>query len=449
MKDVKDIWKFFENLNEYVYAVDVENYEIVYMNKKARAAYGIESVENIKTKKCYEVFQKISIPCGTCNNGELSLEKFIECSYYNPVIDKHMLLKNTLIEDTANKRKYRVEIAVDVTEQKIKDKKIQKYRNMEGMVNEGLRIALKALTPENSIPVVLEYLGRSLNGERTYIFEKNAAGGDDNTYEWTAQGISAEKDLLQDLPPEVCADWYRNFSEGKNIVFRDIEDVRRVNPKQYEVLKRQNIRSLAVVPLYDDEKAIGFYGVDNPPLPSLEYASDMLQIMAHFIVSCLRRRNLMRELEDMGCRDAMTRLGNRFAMEKYIENINTSQSIGVVYCDITGLKRVNDTFGHQAGDRLILNASSCLKKAFGAYGVFRIGGDELLALCAGIRKEEHKEGIRLLKEYMKEKDVNMAVGEMWLEKADRELDVLLRESEMRMYEEKAAYYKQSGIERRR
>lgn len=449
MREIREIWQFFENLNECVYVADMETYELVYMNKKTLSLYGIDSLEDIKGKKCYEVLQKISIPCGMCNNQKLSVGNFIEWYYYNPVIDKYYMLKDTLLEDSETGRKYRMEIALDMSLEKEQDKRVRKYQNMEKLVNEGLRIALRAATPEESIPIILEYMGKSLNGERTYIFEKNAAGEDSNTYEWVAEGITPEMEGLQNLPPEVCEDWYRHFEEGKSIVFRDIEEVRQVNPKQYEVLKRQNIHSLAVVPLYDDGKAIGFYGVDNPPLPALKYASDMLQIMAHFLVSCIRRRNLVRQLEKMSCTDALTKLGNRFAMDNYIAGIDTEQSIGVIYCDITGLKRVNDTQGHEAGDRLILRACESLTKAFGDYGVFRIGGDELLALCSGIEENEQKERIARLREYMREKDVNMAVGEMWLEKAETELDELLKESERLMYEEKAAYYERTGIERRR
>ena len=52
-----------------------------------------------------------------------------------------------------------------------------------------------------------------------------------------------------------------------------------------------------VVPLYDGTQFIGFYGVDNPPVKSMEYASNMLQTAAYFIVSSLKRRNLFRELQ--------------------------------------------------------------------------------------------------------------------------------------------------------
>lgn len=49
-------------------------------------------------------------------------------------------------------------------------------------------MALTAPTAAKSLDIVLEYIGRALHGQRTYIFEKNAIGNDDNTYEWVATG---------------------------------------------------------------------------------------------------------------------------------------------------------------------------------------------------------------------------------------------------------------------
>lgn len=174
---------------------------------------------------------------------------------------------------------------------------MQSVQNLETVINEGLRVALLEETPDQSLEVLLEHLGKALNGERTYIFEQNESGGDDNTYEWVADGVQPEKENLQNVPPEVCASWYRNFSIGRHIVIENLEDIRETDPLQYENLKRQSIHSLVVVPLYNGKKLIGFYGVDNPPAKSLEYASNMLQTAAYFIVSSLKQRNLFRELQ--------------------------------------------------------------------------------------------------------------------------------------------------------
>ena len=190
-------------------------------------------------------------------------------------------------------------------------------QNLEAVINEGLRVALMEETPDQSLEVLLKYLGRALNGDRTYIFEQNAAGCDDNTYEWVADGVTPEKENLQNVPPEVCAVWYSRFDVGKHIVIEDLEDTRESDPLQYENLKRQGIRSLVVVPLYDGERVIGFYGVDNPPVKSLEYASNILQTAAYFIVSSLKRRNLVRELRKRGYQEA------RRSMEDILEGART------------------------------------------------------------------------------------------------------------------------------
>ena len=197
------------------------------------------------------------------------------------------------------------------------DHNMQSVQNLEAVINEGLRVSLLEETPDQSLKILLKYLGKALNGDRTYIFERSESGYDDNTYEWTADGVEPEIDNLQNVPPEVCASWYRNFSVGRHIVIERLEDIRKSDPLQYENLKQQGIHSLVVVPLYDGSRIIGFYGVDNPPVKSLEYASNMLQTAAYFIVSSLKRRNLVRELQKQSY------LEGRHSLEDILEGART------------------------------------------------------------------------------------------------------------------------------
>ena len=194
---------------------------------------------------------------------------------------------------------------------------MRSVQNLEAVINAGLRAALLEETPDQSLKVLLEHLGKALNGERTYIFEQNESGCDDNTYEWVADGVEPEQENLQNVSPEVCAGWYRNFSVGGHIVIQNVEDIRESEPLQYENLKRQGIHSLVVVPLYDGKQVIGFYGVDNPPVKSLEYASNMLHTAAYFIVSSLKRRDLFRELQKRSY------LEGRQSLENILEGART------------------------------------------------------------------------------------------------------------------------------
>lgn len=399
MDKLKNVWSVFQNLGEFVYASDIETNELVYLNRKAMDTFGLKSIDEIKGRKCYEVLQGSNLPCALCTNNQLSVGNYVEWGYYNHVIDRHLMVKDTMVEDPDTGKKYRIGITIDVTghttKETAQDDILKIYQKMEMLVNKGMK-----------------------------------------------EAISAEA-------PEVCAQWYRCFDEGKDIMIQDLEEIKESDPLQYENLKRQGIRSLVVVPLYDNGKVIAFYGVDNPPPIFLEYSHDILQIAAAFLLACLKRRKLLAKLMELSYKDALTGIGNRFAMTNYIRQMDRKQSVAVVYCDVTGLKQVNDTQGHEAGDTLIRNACESLKQVFDGYALFRTGGDELMVICPNITHAIADDRVAQLKKTMKDYSVNLAVGMVWLEEMGVSLERSVMEAEKRMYEDKAEYYKTSGIERRK
>jgi diguanylate cyclase (GGDEF)-like protein len=444
---MKKIWEFFENMDECMYVADIDTHELIYMNKKALNIYGFKSVDEVAGKKCYEILQNSSGPCKICNNEDLSVGQFKEWRYFNPILNKHFILKDTIIEDEG--RRCRAELALDVTFEEQQKGIVDNYRDLELVVNNGIRVAFQATSPDEEIDIILEYMGKALNADRVYIVEKDEKDFDNNTYEWCADGVEPEKDSLQNLVPDICRGWYDMFGKDKDIVIADIDKLKVEEADVYDILSRQNIKALVAVPLYTDGKISGFYGVDNPPQKYMEYAHNMLQIVGYFISSCIRRRNLLMQLENMSYKDALTKLGNRFLVEKFVKRLDKNKCIGAVYCDITGLKNVNDTQGHEAGDKLILRASDCLKKIFSDYGIFRIGGDEFLVLCPEITEDDLYKKTEQLKECSKKSNSLMAVGAAWRENFYEGLDKLLTESEHNMYIDKSEYYRKAGIERRK
>ena len=406
------IWEFFEHLDEYVYVSDPETNQLVYMNQKALKSYGFQSKEEIVGLKCYEVLQGNSAPCSICNNEQLRPGYFKEWEYYNPVVKTDFRIKDTLVEDDG--RMLRMEIAIDCGHSGDRETSMD-YHKMEAAMNQAIRVALRQETPNQTLEVLLELLGKTMEADRTYIFEKNDHGHDDNTYEWAAKGVTPEKDNLQDLPPEVCDQWYQKFAGYQNIVTENLSEIRDT----------------------------------DPPAKYIDFASEILQIMGHFIVSSIRRRNLVRKLEIMSYTDPLTGFGNRYAMEKYVSGILPQTKIGVVYCDVTGLKRVNDEKGHSKGDQLIRRACDCLRGTLKDFELFRIGGDELVALCRGMEEGELYREVEELRAELDREHVTMAVGAAVNTLGAVGFDHLLTEPERRMYQDKAEYYRQSGLNRRR
>lgn len=101
----------------------------------------------------------------------------------------------------------------------------------------------------------------------------------------------------------------------------------------------------------------------------------------------LREEKLM-ALVDM---DGLTETFNRRCFEQdvhqYVKD-GMPDNLVLISFDINGLKQVNDSLGHSAGDELIIGAANCIKKVFSPKGkVYRIGGDEFCAIINCSYKE--------------------------------------------------------------
>ena len=124
------------------------------------------------------------------------------------------------------------------------------------------------------------------------------------------------------------------------------------------------------------------------------------------------------------------------------------RSLAVIAADINGLKEANDTFGHEAGDRLITDIASCMVEVFGGKFVFRTGGDEFIAIQQDHSEEECREGIERLREIMKKRGVSAALGYAYSSRYDSGFAELQALADQRMYEDKDRYYRESGRKRR-
>ena len=76
--------------------------------------------------------------------------------------------------------------------------------------------------------------------------------------------------------------------------------------------------------------------------------------------------------------DILTGLKNRNCYSRRIESMSELSNLCVIIMDVNNLKKINDTYGHQEGDRMIVDVSKMIVEAFGTagYELFRIGGDE-------------------------------------------------------------------------
>lgn len=156
--------------------------------------------------------------------------------------------------------------------------------------------------------------------------------------------------------------------------------------------------------------------------------------------------------------DELTGLYNRRAYEEDIYNHNDmprEDDFVYISLDVNGLKIVNDTQGHMAGDELIVGACQCMKKCFGPYGrLYRIGGDEFVAIifCNDEKVKEILDDFDATLANWSGKLVDsLSVSYGWISKIE-EPDYSVRQlgaiAEQRMYVAKEMHYRQAGFDRR-
>ena len=158
--------------------------------------------------------------------------------------------------------------------------------------------------------------------------------------------------------------------------------------------------------------------------------------------------------------DFMTHTGNTraYSAEKstrQAEIENGTADFAVAIFDVNGLKKVNDSLGHECGDTLIKSAAEAIKRTFKTYPVYRIGGDEFTAIIPNADKESMELEFRLLDlEIDKingtlEAPMTLAIAKgysIYDKTIDREYrDVFIR-ADKNMYDNKKAYHRQHGDE---
>jgi diguanylate cyclase (GGDEF)-like protein/PAS domain S-box-containing protein len=95
------------------------------------------------------------------------------------------------------------------------------------------------------------------------------------------------------------------------------------------------------------------------------------------------RKEMEKQLKYLGSHDSLTKLANRTYFEEEMSRLESGnhEPVSIIVCDVDGLKLVNDTLGHEAGDKLLVATASVLRHPSLLDSVVaRIGGDEFAIL---------------------------------------------------------------------
>jgi diguanylate cyclase (GGDEF)-like protein/PAS domain S-box-containing protein len=152
------------------------------------------------------------------------------------------------------------------------------------------------------------------------------------------------------------------------------------------------------------------------------------------------------KLKYLSLHDPLTGLYNRAYFEEEMHRFDNSryELVGLIVCDIDGLKLINDTLGHNKGDQLLITASKVIRKSFREGDVVaRVGGDEFAILLPNSPRSKVENICQRIKSavtaYSKKNKLlplSIATGFAIRNDPNQSMAELYREADNNMYKEK-------------
>ena len=147
---------------------------------------------------------------------------------------------------------------------------------------------------------VLEDIGCFAETDRVYLFLYHGENLMSNTHEWVAEGVSVEKDNLQNIPTDVLPWWNNKMKHAKMIYLHSLDELPAEAHVEKEILSAQGIKSLLVMPLINDNEIIGFMGFDAVQKPMLWSRQDLtlLRTICEITANAIKRKAQVEKLKE-------------------------------------------------------------------------------------------------------------------------------------------------------
>lgn len=190
----------------------------------------------------------------------------------------------------------------------------------------------------------------------------------------------------------------------------------------------------------------------SPYDAALEAVALATLVLLIIIVLARKINTLEKDLRDISLTDDLTKIFNRRGFyehgEQELRDIHrNAQSLTLLFFDMDGLKKVNDTLGHESGSQLLIDFATLLRKNFRDNDIVaRIGGDEFVVITHGPH-DDVVPAIRRLKEATNKANnigkkpykIGFSMGEITIDPQSQDsLDELLAQADAAMYENKQA-----------
>jgi diguanylate cyclase (GGDEF)-like protein len=202
--------------------------------------------------------------------------------------------------------------------------------------------------------------------------------------------------------------------------------------------------SAIAAPLLAGDRLLGVLTVEaDAPTAFGDEDADTIGILARSLSHHIENARRYEAAVHTSRIDALTSLGNRRAMEETLDaelarHARYGNRLTLILVDLDGFKAVNDTHGHQTGDRVLVQVAQQLSAVRGADSAFRLGGDEFAIILPETGVEEARLVARRLARRIREETFPEGLTASWGvgEAAGPEAERLIADADAELYERK-------------
>ncbi|WP_164914440.1 diguanylate cyclase [Aminipila luticellarii] len=329
----------------------------------------------------------------------------------------------------------------DITEIEEERQAFKNLLESEQVIRECMDMLYQAKTLEEAMENALRRAGEYSGADRAYFF---SLSGDALvlTNQWCMPqfppGSRVQKVNLSDF-----YQLWSLFGNKECIVIESMEQIQPFDMELYQAFHKQEIKSAIFIPLEQNGRLLGIWGVENPSPEKAQSIAPLLLSLRYSLMSTMRRVGYETLLEKLSFEDSLTGLCNR---NRYLRDISAFKDVsntGAVYISMNEMKRLNDTFGHAYGDQILAGYAEKIKRTFSSGISYRMSGDEFVVICRDIPQERFEQQVRTFKmHYAVSQNCHAAIGYHWEEQGE-DIRSLIHEAEAWMYEDKKRYYRKS------
>jgi diguanylate cyclase (GGDEF)-like protein len=247
---------------------------------------------------------------------------------------------------------------------------------------------------------------------------------------------------------DIAESWEATIAGSNCLIIKNDEDmeiIRERNPVWVDSITGAGGKNIVLFPMRFKGDLLGYIWAINFSAEKADKIKETLELTTFVLASELYSNRLIDKLHILSSRDMLTGVMNRNEMNNYVMELidgKHSESVGVLFADLNGLKTINDSEGHIAGDNLLKNAAAVLKSVFARRQIFRAGGDEFVVILTRITETELIQKAEQLRKAAAQYDrLVFAIGAAYAEEAVN-VRVALHSADERMYADKKRYYEQ-------